>query len=103
MGLKPYQLNDSITAEWSKLVATTWLGWAVAFHQEIERIAELYNLNYDQLMQTFYIDSTDFKSPYFPGIIGGHCVMPNIAILQQCHPSEFWDIIEKSNNIKQIR
>ena len=101
MGLKPVRLDNAFTSEWSKLVTTTWLGWAITFHQEIERIATMHQLDYEQLMRAFHFDSADFRSPYYPGVIRGHCVMSNIDILRECHPSPFWDIIVASNKEKE--
>jgi len=37
---------------------------------------------------------------YFPGIIGGHCVMPNIRILSRFTDSLILNAIEASNNLK---
>ena len=37
----------------------------------------------------------------FPGHIGGHCVMPNIAILRNRFASAFLDAIVKSNESKE--
>jgi UDP-glucose 6-dehydrogenase len=99
--MKPKMLDNSFTAEWSKLLTTTWLGWAIAFHQEVERIALQYNLDEQELIGAFHFDSSDFRSPYYSGIIGGHCVMSNIEILQNYHPSEFWDLIVQSNTKKK--
>ena len=51
---------------------------------------------------SFY-DEIKFFPPvkYFSGVIGGHCVMPNIAILRQQFPSGFLEAIVKSNAMKQ--
>jgi hypothetical protein len=40
---------------------------------------------------------------YFPGIIGGHCVMPNIEILSRLRHSEFLRAIKLSNSNKTAR
>jgi len=40
---------------------------------------------------------------YFPGIIGGHCVMPNIEILSRLGHSEFLHAIKWSNRNKTAR
>jgi hypothetical protein len=57
--------------------------------------------NYDEVV-SFY-EEIKFFPPvkYFPGAIGGHCVMPNIAILRQQFPSGLLGAIVKSNAIKQ--
>ena len=40
---------------------------------------------------------------YFPGVIGGHCVMPNIEILRQLEDSPLLDAIRWSNDRKAAR
>jgi hypothetical protein len=40
---------------------------------------------------------------YFPGIIGGHCVMPNIEILRKFQDSNILRAIEASNRNKLER
>jgi hypothetical protein len=37
---------------------------------------------------------------YFPGIIGGHCVMPNIEILRKFDQSVILEAIQTSNRMK---
>jgi hypothetical protein len=37
---------------------------------------------------------------YWPGIIGGHCVMPNIEILLKYEPSQILEAIKNSNKMK---
>jgi hypothetical protein len=51
---------------------------------------------------SFY-DEIKFFPPvkYFPSVIGGHCVMPNISILRQQFHSELLEAIVKSNTLKQ--
>ena len=39
----------------------------------------------------------DTISPHYSGIIGGHCVMPNIKVIKEIWPSELLDWIEWSN------
>ena len=40
------------------------------------------------------------KTKYFPGVIGGHCVMPNIAILRKFDDSALLQAIQTSNRAK---
>ena len=37
---------------------------------------------------------------FFPGIIGGHCVMPNIKILSEYNDTVVIDAIQASNKLK---
>ena len=36
-----------------------------------------------------------------PGHIGGHCVMPNIALLQTRYQSEFLEVMKRSNDARK--
>jgi hypothetical protein len=72
----------------------------IAWAQEVERYSKKFGASYDEVV-SFY-EEIGFFPPvkYFPGVIGGHCVMPNIRILKQHFPSGVLDAIEKSNEIK---
>jgi UDP-N-acetyl-D-mannosaminuronate dehydrogenase len=84
--------------ELAKLLETTWLGVLVGWAQEAERIAESHGVTYDEV--NAYVEEIDFLPKVFPGFIGGHCVMPNIAILRSYLQSDFLDLIVKGNDLK---
>src|SRR5258708_15455135 len=86
--------------ELAKLVETTWprilIGWA----PETERFAESYDASFQEI--NAFIKEIDFlPSHIFPGWIGGHCVMPNIELLQERIQSQFLDAIVVSNAKKE--
>jgi UDP-N-acetyl-D-mannosaminuronate dehydrogenase len=87
-------------AELSKLLETTYLGILVAWAQEIERFAARFNAKFEEI-NAFIKEVPFLPCDIFPGIIGGHCVMPNIAILQSQFKSEFLDAIQASNESKK--
>jgi UDP-N-acetyl-D-mannosaminuronate dehydrogenase len=89
----------SVVGELAKLMETTWLGVQVAWAQEVERIGALYGASYDELYD-FVKEISFLPQGVFPGVIGGHCVMPNIAILRSVLQSEYLDIIVRSNERK---
>lgn len=102
-GFKTDRFRNSKIGELSKLLETTWLGMLVSWAQEVERMAENYGATYDEV--NAYIEEIDFLPRAFPGVIGGHCVMPNIAILRSVLQSDFLDVIvngneRKANNMK---
>lgn len=87
-------------AEISKLVETTSLGVLIAWAQELERFAARYDASFDEL--NVFLKEIDFlPSHIFPGHIGGHCVMPNIALLQTQFHSKLLDAIVSSNDAKR--
>jgi UDP-N-acetyl-D-mannosaminuronate dehydrogenase len=101
VGMKTKLLTPPEASEIAKLTETTYFGLLIAWAQEVERYCMKLNANYDEVA-SFY-DEIKFFPPvkYFPGVIGGHCVMPNIAILRQQFPSGFLETIVKSNAMKQ--
>jgi hypothetical protein len=72
------------------------VGWA----QEVERIAERHGASYKDMI-AFIEEIAFLPQGVFPGVIGGHCVMPNIAILRSVVQSEFLDAVVKSNELKR--
>jgi UDP-N-acetyl-D-mannosaminuronate dehydrogenase len=100
-GMKTKLLSSPEATEIAKLSETTYFGVLIAWAQEVERYCRKLGINYDEVV-SFY-DEIEFFPPvkYFPGVIGGHCVMPNIAILLQQIPSGLLDAIVKSNELKQ--
>ena len=101
VGMKTKLLSSPEATEIAKLSETTYFGLLIAWAQEVERYCMKLGANYDEVV-SFY-DEIKFFPPvkYFPGAIGGHCVMPNIAILRQQFPSGLLEAIVKSNTMKQ--
>lgn len=86
--------------ELSKLVETTWLGILVGWAQEVERMAAECGASYEEV-NAFIEEISFLPSHVFPGRIGGHCVMPNIAILRDRFSSKFLDAVVESNEAKE--
>ncbi len=102
-GLKTRLLSSPETTELAKLTETTYFGLMIAWAQEVERYCDQSDQNYDEVI-SFY-DEIKFFPPvkYFPGIIGGHCVMPNIKILSSYTRSTLLEAIAASNQMKRER
>src|SRR5712675_278823 len=101
IGMKAKLLSSPEASEIAKLTETTYFGLLIAWAQEVERYCVKLGINYDEVA-SFY-EEIKFFPPrkYFPGVIGGHCVMPNIAILRQLFSSGLLEAIVKSNTLKQ--
>ena len=100
LGIKTRILASPEAAELAKLTETTYFGLMIAWAQEVERYCDKFSLDYDEIV-SFYEEIVFFPPvKYFPGAIGGHCVMPNIKILKAMFHSEILDAIEKSNQSK---
>jgi UDP-N-acetyl-D-mannosaminuronate dehydrogenase len=103
LGLNTKILSTPEAAEIAKLTETTFFGLMIAWAQEVERYADQFGGSYDEIV-SFY-EEIGFFPPvkYFPGTIGGHCVMPNIELLKRFADSEILDAIETSNRKKTER
>jgi len=88
--------------ELAKLLETTYFGMLIAWAQEMNRFAVKVDADYLEVGKFFkeigYLPNVLFQ----PGHIGGHCVMPNIALLQQRFQSEFLDVIKRSNEARKL-
>lgn len=88
--------------ELAKLLETTYFGMLIAWAQEMNRFAVKVDADYLEVGKFFkeigYLPNVLFQ----PGHIGGHCVMPNIALLQQLFESEFLDVIKRSNEARKL-
>jgi UDP-N-acetyl-D-mannosaminuronate dehydrogenase len=103
LGLRTRVLSSPEATELAKLTETTYFGLIIAWAQEVERYCDQLGQDYDEVV-SFY-EEVKFFPPgrYFPGIIGGHCVMPNIEILSRLDNSEILKAIVSSNRKKAHR
>ena len=100
LGLKTKVLSSPEASELAKLTETTYFGLLIAWAQELERYCDRSGADYDEIVSFF--EEIKFFPPvkYTPGIIGGHCVMPNIEILRKFDHSLVLDAIRISNRMK---
>lgn len=100
LGMKTRILSSPEATELAKLTETTYFGLMIAWAQELERYSDQLGQDYHEIV-TFY-EEIKFFPPvkYFPGIIGGHCVMANIEILNRLGASEILQAIQLSNRKK---
>jgi len=99
LGLKTRILSSPEATELAKLAETTYFGLIIAWAQEIERYCDRTGQSYDEIV-SFFEEVKYLPAKYFPGVIGGHCVMPNIQILSQLGPSLILEAIQASNKSK---
>jgi UDP-N-acetyl-D-mannosaminuronate dehydrogenase len=101
IGLQTRLLSSPEASEIAKLSETTYFGVLIAWAQEVERYCRTVGADYDEVV-AFY-EEIKFFPPvkYTPGIIGGHCVMPNIDILLRQFPSPLLKAIVQSNALKK--
>jgi UDP-N-acetyl-D-mannosaminuronate dehydrogenase len=103
LGLRTRRVSSPEAAELAKLTETTYFGLLIAWAQEVERYCDEVEVDYDEIV-SFY-EEIAFLPPvrYFPGVIGGHCVMPNIEILERLSESQVLQAIKWSNALKMQR
>jgi UDP-N-acetyl-D-mannosaminuronate dehydrogenase len=99
-GFKTRVLSSPEATELGKLAETTYFGVMIAWAQEVERYCDRTGTDYDEVI-SFY-DEIGFFPPvrYFSGIIGRHCVMPNIKILSEIDRSLLLKAVQASNEMK---
>jgi UDP-N-acetyl-D-mannosaminuronate dehydrogenase len=103
LGLKTKVLSSPEATELAKLTETTYFGLLIAWAQEAERYCDQFNEAYDEVAS--FWEEIKYLPPvtYFPGTIGGHCVMPNIEILSKFVHSPILKAIQDSNQRKMER
>lgn len=101
--MKTRVLSSPEATELAKLTETTYFGLIIAWAQEVERYCDQLGLNYDEIVSIYEEVPFFPRVKYFPGVIGGHCVMSNIEILSRLNRSELLKAIESSNQQKVDR
>ena len=102
LGLKTKLLSSPEATELAKLTETTYFGLIIAWAQEVERYCDRTGQSYDEVV-SFYDEIKFLPAKYFAGVIGGHCVMPNIKILSELGASTILQAIQTSNEMKMER
>jgi len=99
LGLKTKVLAGPAETELAKLFETTYRAWMIACFQEMHRISRRFGADFDQVTDFLEDDHrVRFDRPiHFPGVMGGHCLIPNAELLLESYDSEFIRLILKSN------
>ncbi len=86
--------------ELAKVLETSYFGMLIAWAQEMDRFAGAVDADYDEVMT--FMEEIDFFPPvtFRPGHIGGHCVMPNLSLLEAVRSSPFVEALRASNEAK---
>ena len=91
-------MSTTKTAELAKiLVDTTYYGWLINYAQITKMICEKEGIDFDEMWK--FADeihkNLGNRPKMYPGIIGGHCVIPNLDLVKY----ENLDIIKKINEL----
>lgn len=99
LNLKVKVLKSCAETELAKLFETTYRAWMIACFQEMHRISRAFGADFNETVD--FLEDTHrlrFDRPVmFPGVIGGHCLIPNTELLLKAYDSEFLRLILKSN------
>ena len=91
-------MSTTKTAELAKiLVDTTYYGWLINYAQITKMICEKENVDFDEMWKFAdeIHENLGNRPKMFPGIIGGHCVIPNLNLVEY----ENLDIIKIVNEM----
>ena len=97
-GMTTRQYSTVETLELAKLAETTYFGVLIAFAQELNRLAVKVDGDYTEVTEFFREVEFLPRTQYFPGWIGGHCVIPNIKLLNEVAPSVLFQAVLDSND-----
>jgi UDP-glucose 6-dehydrogenase len=104
LGLRTYVCSSPIETELGKLFETTYRGLMMSWFQETHRICRHFEAQYGQVVD--FIGSTEREGkqtrPVFhPGLIGGHCIIPNAEKLLSVYYSKLAEALLESNRRRQ--
>lgn len=96
-GIKTKKMTTPLTLELAKIVVdTSYYGWLINYAQISNMIAIQNKVDYDE-MWSFADEIHKYlgnRPKMFPGFIGGHCVIPNLDLMN----NETLDLIREINS-----
>jgi UDP-N-acetyl-D-mannosaminuronate dehydrogenase len=99
LGLKTKVLKGCLETELAKLFETIYRAWMIVCFQEMHRISRHFGADFDDVVD--FIEDTHCvrldRPVMFPGVIGGHCLIPNAELLLKSYESKFLRLILESN------
>jgi len=103
LGLRTKALKSCTETELAKLFETTYRAWMIVCFQEMHRIAKIFTADFDHIAA--YLEDTHRerldRPVMFPGMIGGHCLIPNVKLLLESFDSRLLKLILESNEIRK--
>jgi arginine/lysine/ornithine decarboxylase len=103
-GVKTKRVSDPLTLELAKIVCdTSYYGWLINYAQISQIIASRYKIDYDE-MWSFADEIHKFlgnRPKMFPGFIGGHCVIPNLKLMDDYSLNQIKKINESFRKFKK--
>ena len=99
LGLKAKALKGCAESELAKLFETTYRVWMITCFQEMHRISRHFKTDFDDTVD--FLEDTHRvrldRPIMFPGVIGGHCLIPNVELLSGSYDSALLQLALKSS------
>ncbi|MEM3566646.1 MAG: GDP-mannose dehydrogenase [Candidatus Bathyarchaeia archaeon] len=103
-GFKTKVLKSCLETELAKLFETTYRAWMIVCFQEMHRISRHFGADFDDVVD--FIEDTHRirldRPVMFPGVIGGHCLIPNAKLLLKSCDSKLLRFILESNEKREM-
>ena len=83
-GIKTKKSSNPTTLELSKIICdTSYLGWLINYSQISNMIAINHGVDFDEMWSFAdeIHENLGNRPKMFPGYIGGHCVIPNLELI----------------------
>lgn len=103
LGLKTRVLRSPIETELAKLFETTYRALMISWFQEMHRICRAFKADFLEVIDMLEdVHKVRFDRPiFYPGFIGGHCLIPNAELLLKAYKSKFIEAVLESNKLRQ--
>jgi UDP-glucose 6-dehydrogenase len=100
LDIRTHVCSSPIETELAKIFETTYRGLMMSWFQEIHRICQKFDADYNTVVE--FLASTEeegkqVRPVFHPGVIGGHCIIPNAEKLLAAYPSPFAQALLDSN------
>jgi UDP-N-acetyl-D-mannosaminuronate dehydrogenase len=100
LGLTVKVLKGCKETELAKVFETTYRAWMITCFQEMHRISRKFGADFNDALD--FLEDTHRRRLdrpiMFPGVIGGHCLIPNTELLLKSYDSDMLRLILESNN-----
>ena len=104
VGIKTSKMTNPTTLELAKIVVdTSYYGWLINYAQISQMISSKHKVNYEE-MWSFADEIHKFlgnRPKLFPGYIGGHCVIPNLELMDDYSLNQIKKINESFRKFKK--
>jgi len=109
-GIKTQKMSSPLALELAKIVVdTSYYGWLINYAQLSNLIAIKHKINYDEMWSFSDEIHKNLRNrpKMYPGFIGGHCVIPNLELINEDSLYQIDKInnmyAKKVKNLKSIR